>query len=167
MKRWRRLHKEAFFYMEGGHVLKANLVAETRMKIDEKVNNVVELVKRWESTIWKNMKRLLEKENGYETLLYFRVKNGREKWKRLHDDMFFDMEGWAKTCEDIIRIRCENKGVENMLSKTKNLMIQLGEEHRSISTLHEVQNILNRSKRILHIAEVIEVEMVVERSQSY
>jgi hypothetical protein len=37
--------------MEGGHVLKANLVAETRMKIDEKVNNVVELVKRWESTI--------------------------------------------------------------------------------------------------------------------
>jgi hypothetical protein len=54
-----------------------------------------------------------------------------------------------------------------MLSKTKNLMIQLGEEHRSISTLHEVQNILNRSKRILHIAEVIEVEMVVERSQSY
>ncbi len=48
-----------FFYIEGEELLKVNGPVETLRKMDEKVNNVVELRKRRESTIWENMKKLL------------------------------------------------------------------------------------------------------------
>ncbi len=44
-----------------------------------------------------------------------------------------------------------------MLSQTKNFMIYFGQQHTTISTLHELLNIFNCSRMILHLAQLIEV----------
>jgi hypothetical protein len=46
MKKSRRLYNVVFIYIEGGHLLNVNWLIQTLIKIDQKVNNVVQLVKR-------------------------------------------------------------------------------------------------------------------------
>jgi hypothetical protein len=66
IKKSKRLYNDIFFTFEGGHLLNVNRLIQTLIKIDWNVNNVVQLVKRCQSTIFKNIKRLLSKENYYE-----------------------------------------------------------------------------------------------------
>jgi len=64
------------------------------IRIDQKVNKAIELLKRRQSIVFKNIKRLFKKENDYETVICFINKNGGcEKPRRLHDNVFFYIEG--------------------------------------------------------------------------
>jgi RNA processing factor Prp31 len=84
VKKPRRLHDGVFFYIEGGHLLKVNQLVQTMIRIDQKVNKAIQLLKRCQSIIFKKIKRLLEKENGYATLLCFINKNvSCEKTKKV------------------------------------------------------------------------------------
>jgi hypothetical protein len=54
------------------------------MRIDQKVNKAIKLFKSCQSTTLKNIKRLFQKENHYETLICLRVKNDYcEKTKKV------------------------------------------------------------------------------------
>jgi hypothetical protein len=41
VKKPRRLHRDVFFYIEGGHLLKINWFAQTLIKIDQKVRKAI------------------------------------------------------------------------------------------------------------------------------
>ncbi len=65
------LYDDVFFYIKGEHLLKVNRLTQT-------------LIKRCQSKMLKNIKRLLQKENHYETHLCFINKNGGcEKTKKV------------------------------------------------------------------------------------
>jgi hypothetical protein len=71
VKKPRRLYGDVFFYIKGVHLLKVNQLIQTLIKIDPKVSKAIQLYKRCQFTVLKNITRLLQKENGFETLLCF------------------------------------------------------------------------------------------------
>ncbi len=83
MKKPRRLHGDVFFYVEGGHLLKVNWLAQTLIMINQKVSKAMRLLKRCQSTNFKNINKLLQKENCYESLLCFINKNVSSKQKKI------------------------------------------------------------------------------------
>ncbi len=59
MKKPKNFYGDVFFYVEGGHLLKVNRLVQTLIRID-KVNKAIQLFKKCQSTVSKNIKRLLQ-----------------------------------------------------------------------------------------------------------
>jgi hypothetical protein len=58
VKKPKRLYGNVFLYIEGGRLLKVNWFAQNLIRIDQKVSKAIELLKRCQSIVFKNIKRL-------------------------------------------------------------------------------------------------------------
>jgi hypothetical protein len=57
IKKIKKIYNDVFFYIEGGRLLNVNRLVQTSIKIDQKVNNVVQFVKNCQKMLIHNLKK--------------------------------------------------------------------------------------------------------------